>query len=85
MINDNFTAQKGNFTAQKGNFTAQGTFVTLYKSVNKQKHPQVCKESIKKTLQQFKQQGMIADYILSDNETTLYKDKTPKKDMFTEK
>ena len=58
---------------------------SIINAVNKQKHPQVCKESIKKTLQQFKQQGMIADYILSDNETTWYKDKTPKKDMFTEK
>ena len=58
---------------------------SIINAVNKQKHPQVCKESIKKTLQQFKQQGMIAEYRLSDNEMIWYKDKTPKKDMFTEK
>jgi MinD-like ATPase involved in chromosome partitioning or flagellar assembly len=53
---------------------------SIINAVNKQKHPQVCKESIKKTLQQFKQHGMITDYILSDDETTWYnKDKTPKK------
>ena len=52
---------------------------SIINDVNKQKHPQVCKESIKKTLQQFKQQGMIADYILSDNEMIWYKDKAPKK------
>ena len=52
---------------------------SIVNDVNKQKHPQVCKESIKKTLQQFKQQGMIADYILSDNEMIWYKDKAPKK------
>ena len=58
---------------------------SIINAVNKQKHPQVCKESIKKTLQQFKKNGMIAEYRLSDNEMTWYKDKTPKKDMFTEK
>lgn len=52
---------------------------SIINDVNKQKHPQICKESIKKTLQQFKQQGMIADYILSDNEMIWYKDKAPKK------
>ena len=53
---------------------------SIINDVNKQKHPQVCKESIKKTLQQFKQHGMISDYILSDNETIFrYKDKAPKK------
>ena len=52
---------------------------SIINEVNKQKHPQVCKESVKKTLQQFKQQGMIADYILSDNEMIWYKDKAPKK------
>ena len=58
---------------------------SIINAVNKQKHPQVCKESIKKTLQQFKKNGMIAEYRLSDNEMIWYKDKTPKKDMFTEK
>ena len=58
---------------------------SIINAVNKQKHPQVCKESIKKTLQQFEKNGMIAEYRLSDNEMTWYKDKTPKKDMFTEK
>ena len=58
---------------------------SVINAVNKQKHPQVCKESIKKTLQQFKKNGMIAEYRLSDNEMIWYKDKTPKKDMFTEK
>jgi hypothetical protein len=52
---------------------------SIINAVNKQKHPQVCKENIKKTSQQFKQQGMIADYILSDNEMIWYKDKAPKK------
>ena len=52
---------------------------SIINDVNKQKHPRVCKENIKKTLQQFKQQGMIADYILSDNEMIWYKDKAPKK------
>ena len=52
---------------------------SIINEVNKQKHPQVCKESIKKTLQQFKKNGMIAEYRLSDNEMIWYKDKAPKK------
>ena len=52
---------------------------SIINAVNKQKHPQVCKENMKKTLQQFKQHGMIADYILSDNKMIWYNDKAPKK------
>ena len=52
---------------------------SIINDVNKQKHPQVCKESMKKTLQRFKKNGMIAEYRLSDNEMIWYKDKAPKK------